>query len=77
MQTERLAVGSAFAKAKPESPWTSLTRKGIVRAVLFPFFYRWWIQVTSRGVFLLLLALYVMQGRLRMGGGGDDRGTSP
>ncbi|TNN46081.1 putative homeodomain transcription factor 2 [Liparis tanakae] len=25
-----LVRGSAFAKAKPESPWTSLTRKGIV-----------------------------------------------
>lgn len=54
--------GSAFAKAKPESPWTSLTRKGIVRVVFFPFFYRWWIQVTSRAIFLLLLALYLLQG---------------
>ncbi|XP_013869960.1 putative homeodomain transcription factor 2 isoform X4 [Austrofundulus limnaeus] len=56
-----LVRGSAFAKAKPESPWTSLTRKGIVRVVFFPFFYRWWIQVTSRGIFLLLLALYLLQ----------------
>ncbi|XP_010783869.1 putative homeodomain transcription factor 2 isoform X1 [Notothenia coriiceps] len=53
--------GSAFAKAKPESPWTSLTRKGLVRVVCFPFFYRWWIQVTSRTIFLLLLALYLLQ----------------
>uniref|UniRef100_A0A8C6L3Q0 Putative homeodomain transcription factor 2 n=1 Tax=Nothobranchius furzeri TaxID=105023 RepID=A0A8C6L3Q0_NOTFU len=56
-----LVRGSAFAKAKPESPWTSLTRKGIVRVVFFPFFYRWWIQVTSRGIFLLLLSLYLLQ----------------
>ncbi|XP_062238539.1 protein PHTF2-like isoform X2 [Platichthys flesus] len=56
-----LVRGSAFAKAKPESPWTSLTRKGIVRVVFFPFFYRWWIQVTSRAIYLLLLALYVLQ----------------
>lgn len=56
-------LGSAFAKAKPESPWTSLTRKGIVRVVFFPFFYRWWIQVTSRAIFLILLALYLLQGR--------------
>ncbi|KAM9705694.1 protein PHTF2 isoform 3-T3 [Menidia menidia] len=56
-----LVRGSAFAKAKPESPWTSLTRKGIVRVVFFPFFYRWWIQVTSRAIFLLLLALYLLQ----------------
>ncbi|KAJ3612491.1 hypothetical protein NHX12_020766 [Muraenolepis orangiensis] len=56
-----LVRGSAFAKAKPESPWTSLTRKGIVRVVLFPFFFRWWIQVTSRTIFLLLLVLYLLQ----------------
>ncbi|XP_060931008.1 protein PHTF2-like isoform X2 [Limanda limanda] len=56
-----LVRGSAFAKAKPESPWTSLTRKGLVRVVFFPFFYRWWIQVTSRAIYLLLLALYLLQ----------------
>ncbi|XP_066524556.1 protein PHTF2-like isoform X1 [Hoplias malabaricus] len=56
-----LVRGSAFAKAKPESPWTSLTRKGIVRVVLFPFFFRWWIQVTSKPIFLLLLSLYLLQ----------------
>ncbi|XP_073694513.1 putative homeodomain transcription factor 2 isoform X3 [Garra rufa] len=56
-----LVRGSAFAKAKPESPWTSLTRKGIVRVVFFPFFFRWWTQVTSRAVFYLLLSLYVLQ----------------
>uniref|UniRef100_A0A8C1NS80 Putative homeodomain transcription factor 2 n=1 Tax=Cyprinus carpio TaxID=7962 RepID=A0A8C1NS80_CYPCA len=56
-----LVRGSAFAKAKPESPWTSLTRKGIVRVVFFPFFFRWWIQVTSRAVFYLLLSLYLLQ----------------
>lgn len=56
-----LVRGSAFAKAKPESPWTSLTRKGIVRVVFFPFFFRWWIQVTSRGIYYLLLSLYLLQ----------------
>ncbi|XP_043086616.1 protein PHTF2-like isoform X3 [Puntigrus tetrazona] len=59
-----LVRGSAFAKAKPESPWTSLTRKGIVRVVFFPFFFRWWIQVTSRAIFYLLLSLYLLQGEL-------------
>ncbi|KAK3544365.1 hypothetical protein QTP86_010159 [Hemibagrus guttatus] len=58
-----LVRGSAFAKAKPESPWTSLARKGIVRVVLFPFFFKWWIQVTSRTIFLLLLSLYLLQGQ--------------
>ncbi|XP_035171441.1 putative homeodomain transcription factor 2 isoform X2 [Oxyura jamaicensis] len=56
-----LVRGSAFAKAKPESPWTSLTRKGIVRVVFFPFFYRWWLQVTSRVIFFWLLVLYLLQ----------------
>lgn len=31
-----LIRGSTFAKAKPEIPWTSLTRKGLVRVVFFP-----------------------------------------
>lgn len=31
--------------------------------LLFPFFFRWWIQVTSRPVFRALLLLYFMQGR--------------
>ncbi|XP_072281995.1 protein PHTF1 isoform X3 [Pyxicephalus adspersus] len=56
-----LVRGSTFAKAKPESPWTSLTRKGLVRVVLFPLFSRWWIRVTGPGVFTWLLALYIMQ----------------
>ncbi|XP_069489464.1 protein PHTF1 isoform X2 [Ambystoma mexicanum] len=56
-----LVRGSTFAKAKPESPWTSLTRKGIVRVVLFPFFSMWWIHVTSLGVFIWLLLLYLLQ----------------
>ncbi|XP_053562639.1 protein PHTF1 isoform X2 [Bombina bombina] len=56
-----LIRGSTFAKAKPESPWTSLTRKGLVRVMLFPLFSKWWIQVTSPFVFIWLLVLYLMQ----------------
>ncbi|CAH2220785.1 homeodomain transcription factor 1 isoform X1 [Pelobates cultripes] len=56
-----LVRGSTFAKAKPESPWTSLTRKGLVRVVFLPLFSKWWMQVTSPGVFIWLLALYIMQ----------------
>ncbi|KAG8439975.1 hypothetical protein GDO86_005951, partial [Hymenochirus boettgeri] len=56
-----LVRGSAFAKAKPESPWTSLTRKGIVRVVFFPFFFSWWLKVTSRLIFSWLLLLYLLQ----------------
>ncbi|KAJ7331789.1 hypothetical protein JRQ81_013969 [Phrynocephalus forsythii] len=56
-----LIRGSTFAKAKPEIPWTSLTRKGLVRVVFFPFFSRWWIQVTSWRIFTWLLMLYLLQ----------------
>ncbi|XP_074044571.1 protein PHTF1 isoform X5 [Macrotis lagotis] len=56
-----LIRGSTFAKAKPEIPWTSLTRKGIVRVVCFPLFSKWWIQVTSLRIFIWLLLLYLMQ----------------
>ncbi|KAM4796716.1 protein PHTF1 [Rhinophrynus dorsalis] len=56
-----LVRGSTFAKAKPESPWTSLTRKGLVRVVFFPLFSKWWMQVTSPCVFVWLLILYLMQ----------------
>ncbi|XP_036128823.1 putative homeodomain transcription factor 1 isoform X2 [Molossus molossus] len=56
-----LIRGSTFAKAKPEIPWTSLTRKGLVRVVFFPLFSNWWIQVTSIRIFVWLLLLYLMQ----------------
>lgn len=56
-----LVRGSTFSKAKPESPWTALTRKGLVRVLLFPFFFHWWIQVTSKSVSTCILALYFMQ----------------
>ncbi|XP_072237733.1 putative homeodomain transcription factor 1 [Leuresthes tenuis] len=56
-----LVRGSTFSKAKPESPWTALTRKGLVRVLLFPVFFQWWIQVTSKSVFSCILILYLMQ----------------
>lgn len=56
--------GSTFGKAKPDSPWTALTRKGLVRVLLFPFFFQWWIQVTSRSISTCILVLYFMQGKL-------------
>uniref|UniRef100_A0AAY4E6R2 PHTF1/2 N-terminal domain-containing protein n=1 Tax=Denticeps clupeoides TaxID=299321 RepID=A0AAY4E6R2_9TELE len=56
-----LVRGSTFSKAKPESPWTSLTRKGLVRVLLFPIFFRWWIQFTSRCISAWILVLYFLQ----------------
>ncbi|XP_077430301.1 putative homeodomain transcription factor 1 isoform X2 [Vanacampus margaritifer] len=56
-----LVRGSTFSKAKPQSPWTALTRKGLVRVLLFPFFFSWWIQVTSKSISSCILLLYFMQ----------------
>ncbi|XP_041944130.1 putative homeodomain transcription factor 1 isoform X1 [Alosa sapidissima] len=56
-----LVRGSTFSKAKPESPWTALTRKGLVRVLLFPFFFQWWIQVTSKCISTWILILYLLQ----------------
>ncbi|XP_029907143.1 putative homeodomain transcription factor 1 [Myripristis murdjan] len=56
-----LVRGSTFSKAKPVSPWTALTRKGLVRVLLFPFFFQWWIQVTSKYISSCILLLYFMQ----------------
>ncbi|MED6270144.1 hypothetical protein CHARACLAT_007006, partial [Characodon lateralis] len=56
-----LVRGSTFSKAKPESQWTALTRKGLVRVLLFPFFFQWWIQVTSKSISLCILVLYFLQ----------------
>lgn len=58
-----LHSGSTFSKAKPESPWTALARKGLVRVLLFPFFFQWWIQVTSKSIFCGILILYFMQSK--------------
>ncbi|XP_062842927.1 putative homeodomain transcription factor 1 isoform X2 [Trichomycterus rosablanca] len=56
-----LVRGSTFSKAKPESPWTALTRKGLVRVLFYPFFYKWWIQVTSKCIATWILVLYFLQ----------------
>ncbi|KAI9549007.1 hypothetical protein NQZ68_003541 [Dissostichus eleginoides] len=56
-----LVRGSTFSKAKPDRPWTALTRKGLVRVLLFPFFFQWWIQVTSKSISSCIFVLYFMQ----------------
>ncbi|XP_063071385.1 putative homeodomain transcription factor 1 isoform X2 [Engraulis encrasicolus] len=56
-----LVRGSTFSKAKPDSPWTALTRKGLVRVLFFPFFFQWWIQVTSKCISTWILILYLLQ----------------
>ncbi|XP_051532703.1 protein PHTF1-like [Myxocyprinus asiaticus] len=56
-----LVRGSTFSKAKPESPWTALTRKGLVRVLFYPLFFPWWIQVTSKCISTCILVLYFLQ----------------
>ncbi|XP_037535245.1 putative homeodomain transcription factor 1 [Nematolebias whitei] len=56
-----LVRGSTFSKAKPKSPWTAQTRKGLVRVLLYPFFFQWWIQVTSKSISTCILVLYFLQ----------------
>ncbi|XP_070534199.1 protein PHTF2-like isoform X1 [Ptychodera flava] len=56
-----LVSGSTFSKAKPQYPWPALTRRGLIRVVFFPFFYRWWYHQLTSSLFVLLLFLYIVQ----------------
>ncbi|XP_077989658.1 protein PHTF2-like [Glandiceps talaboti] len=56
-----LVSGSTFSKAKPQYPWPALTRRGLVRVLFFPFFYRWWYHQMSSPIFIALLLLYCLQ----------------
>ncbi|XP_032406301.1 putative homeodomain transcription factor 1 isoform X2 [Xiphophorus hellerii] len=71
-----LVRGSTFSKAKPENQWTALTRKGLVRVLLFPFFFHWWIQVTSRSISLCILMLYFLQESSRWPSGSPAASSS-
>ncbi|BFZ11269.1 hypothetical protein BsWGS_14308 [Bradybaena similaris] len=56
-----LIQGSSFTKAKPQVPWVYITRKAISRVVFFPFYYNWWAHQTSKRLYYILLALYILQ----------------
>ncbi|XP_043978427.1 putative homeodomain transcription factor 1 isoform X2 [Gambusia affinis] len=71
-----LVRGSTFSKAKPENQWTALTRKGLVRVLLFPFFFQWWIQVTSRSISSCILILYFLQESSRWPSGSPAASSS-
>jgi len=56
-----LVRGSTFSKAKPAYHWTQVTRKGILRVLLFPIYWRWWQQQTSFICWLFFFVLYFSQ----------------
>ncbi|XP_067665289.1 protein PHTF2-like [Haliotis asinina] len=56
-----LIRGSTFSKAKPKVSWTSITGYAIIRALLLPVYFRWWVQQSSVLFFLFLLYLYSQQ----------------
>ncbi|XP_046561696.1 LOW QUALITY PROTEIN: protein PHTF1-like [Haliotis rubra] len=56
-----LIRGSTFSKAKPKVSWTSITGNAIIRCVLLPVYFRWWVQQSSVLFFLFLLYLYTQQ----------------
>lgn len=56
-----LVRGSTFKKSKPQNSWLALATNGVVRVLLFPLYFSWWKQQTSRGICVFLLVLYVLQ----------------
>eukprot|EP00794_Sanderia_malayensis_P012027 gene12027-13269_t len=56
-----LVRGSTFSKAKPGYHWTQVTKKGLLRVLLFPIYWRWWQQQTSLILWIFFVALYFSQ----------------
>ncbi|CAG5132672.1 unnamed protein product [Candidula unifasciata] len=56
-----LIQGSSFTKSKPQVPWVYITRKAVARVVFFPFYYHWWVHQTSKRLYYILMALYILQ----------------
>ncbi|XP_050541709.1 protein phtf isoform X2 [Daktulosphaira vitifoliae] len=56
-----LVRGSAFTKAKPKHGFFTVTRLAVIRLLLLPCYYSWYVHQTSWRLFLSLLFLYVLQ----------------
>ncbi|XP_014662893.1 PREDICTED: putative homeodomain transcription factor 2 [Priapulus caudatus] len=56
-----LVRGSSFPKTKPKHGWPVIAKRGLLRVLLLPIFYKWWIDETSAMVLLLLLGIYSLQ----------------
>lgn len=53
--------GSSFTKAKPKHGLSTVAWLATQRLVFLPLYGKWWIQQTSRRIFLLFLLLYCLQ----------------
>nr|XP_029734764.1 putative homeodomain transcription factor isoform X3 [Aedes albopictus] len=56
-----LVRGSTFPKAKSKLSILTVIYLAALRLLLLPIYARWWVQQTSPKVFVLLLALYLLQ----------------
>ncbi|XP_029734764.2 protein phtf isoform X3 [Aedes albopictus] len=56
-----LVRGSTFPKAKSKLSILTVIYLAALRLLLLPIYARWWVQQTSPRVFVLLLALYLLQ----------------
>lgn len=56
-----LVRGSTFPKAKSKLSILTVIYLAALRLLLLPIYAKWWVQQTSPRVFVLLLALYMLQ----------------
>ncbi|XP_072029785.1 protein PHTF2-like [Amphiura filiformis] len=56
-----LVRGSTFTKAKPEHAWLACARKGFLRVVFFPLYYKWWKQQMATWMMCVSFTLYLLQ----------------
>ncbi|XP_062543086.1 protein phtf isoform X3 [Armigeres subalbatus] len=56
-----LVRGSTFPKAKSKLSILTVIYLAALRLILLPIYAKWWVQQTSPTVFVLLLALYMLQ----------------
>ena len=56
-----LVRGSTFSKNKPQHHTSLIVWMSLVRMLLLPLFFKWWIQQANLTVFLFLLFLYLSQ----------------
>lgn len=62
LQLKNFAIpGSSFTKAKPQHGFLKVAKLATLRFIFLPFYSRWWIQQTSRKVFIFILSLYFAQ----------------
>lgn len=53
-----LIRGSLFYKTKPTYDWFQVTRKAVLRIILYPLYYYWWCQHLNQWLNILFLFIY-------------------